>query len=212
MRLSGFLVSTLAALAAANEPDTTTISFFGDDDSGVNIGAYSSTAGRVVGIDKYATTYEIGCMEGADKCALNHPATMVQGDTTFSISMQVTVTTGGATGHLTAVESCSFTRLSESAVCTWSLDYTAMQDDLTVSESTSGTQSVPSNLVTYHPLTVTDGIYAFKANATASTSPVKITPTASTASTGGAVAAMKPLITAAPVGAAAALAAFAAML
>ncbi|KAJ6179516.1 hypothetical protein N7519_009977 [Penicillium mononematosum] len=209
MRLSCFLVSTLAALAAANEPSTTTISFFGDDDSGVNIGAYSSTIGRVVGTDKYATTYEIGCMEGADKCALNHPATMVQGDTTFSISMQVTVVTGGATGHLTAVESCSFTRLSESAVCTWSLDYTAMKDDLTVSESTSSTQSVPSDLVTYHPLTVTDGTYAFKANATASTSPGKITPTAST---GGAVAAVKPLITAAPMGAAAAIAAFAAML
>ncbi|CAG7935072.1 unnamed protein product [Penicillium nalgiovense] len=209
MRSSWFLVSTLAALAAANEPGTTTISFFGDNDSGVNIGAYSSTAARVVGIDKYATTYEIGCMEGADKCALNHPATMIQGDTTFSISMQVTVVTSGATGHATAVESCSFTRLSESAMCTWSLDYTAIVDGRSVSESTSSTQSIPSYSVTYHPLTITDGAYAFKANATASTSPVKITPTAST---GGAVAAAKPLITAAPIGAAAALAAFAAML
>ncbi|CAG8890938.1 unnamed protein product [Penicillium egyptiacum] len=209
MHSSWFLLSALVALAAADEPGTTTISYFGDNDSGVNIGAYSSTAARVVGIDKYATTYEIACMEGAAKCALNHPATMIQGDTTFSISLEVTVVTGGGTGKATAVESCSFTRVSESAVCTWSLAYTGIKDDLTVSESSSSTQTIPSHSVTYHPLTITDGVYAFKANATASTSPVKITPTAST---GGAAAAAKPLITAAPLGAAAAVAAFAAML
>ncbi|KAJ5790687.1 uncharacterized protein N7518_007698 [Penicillium psychrosexuale] len=210
MRSSWFLVSLLAALTAADEPSTTTISYFGiDNPYGANIGAYSSTAARVVGIDKYATTYEIACMAGASKCALNRPATLIQGDATYSVSLEVTVVTKGATAQATAVESCSFTRLSESARCTWKYEYTAFEGDHTISDSTSSTQSIPSYSVVYHPLTVTDGIYAFKANATGSLTPVKITPTASTA---GAAAAAKPLITAAPLGAVAAAAAFAAML
>lgn len=210
MRASWFLISTLAALATADEPGTTTISYFGvDNNNGVNIGAYSSTAARVVGVDKHATTYEIACLKGASKCALNHPATMIQGDTTFSISMEITVVTSGGTAHATAIESCSFTRVSESAVCTFGFDYSVSLDGQTVSTSTSSTQSIPSYSVTYHALTITDGVYALKADATGSASPVKVTPTAST---GGAAAAAKPLITAAPLGAAAALAAFAAML
>ncbi|KAJ5501275.1 hypothetical protein PEX2_094730 [Penicillium expansum] len=209
MRSSWFLLSALAALGAADEPSKTTISYFGvDNDSGANLGAYSSTAARVVGINKYATTYEIACISGAAKCALHHPATLIQGDATYSVSLEATVVTSGATAHATAVESCTFTHKSESAVCSWSLAYTGMQGDVTISDSASSTQSIPASLVTYKPLTITDGVYALTADATGSTSAVKITPTAST---GGVAAAAKPLITAAPLGAAAALA-FAAMI
>lgn len=208
MRSSWFLLSALAALSAAAEPGTTTISYFAiDNDSGADLGAYSSTAGRVVGIDKYATTYEIACLPGASKCALHHPATLIQGDATYSVSLEAIMVTSGLTAYATAVESCSFTRVSESAVCTWSLAYTGIQGTTTISDSASSTQSIPSSLITYKPLTITNGVYSLTAGATTSTSPVNITPTAST---GGVAAAAKPLITAAPLGAAAV--AFAAML
>ncbi|KAF7525805.1 hypothetical protein PCG10_004555 [Penicillium crustosum] len=217
MRSSWSLLSALAALAAAADPSTTTISYFAidNDSGGADLGAYSSTAGRVVGIDKYATTYEIACLPSASKCALKNPATLIQGDATYSVSLEAILVTSGTTAHATAVESCSFTRVSESAVCSWSLAYTGIVGSTTVSDSASSTQSIPSSLITYKPLTITNGVYALTADATASTSPVKITTTpastASTASTGGAAAAAKPLITAAPLGAAAAVA-FAAML
>ncbi|CAI7676661.1 unnamed protein product [Penicillium palitans] len=193
MRSSWFLLSALAALAAAAEPSTTTISYFAidNDSGGADLGAYSSTAGRVVGIDKYATTYEIACLSGASKCALKNPATLIQGDATYSVSLEAIMVTNGTTAHATAVESCSFTHVSESAVCSWSLAYTGI------------------------PLTITNGVSYLTADATTSTSPVKSTTTpSSTASTGGVAAAAKPLITTAPLGAAAAAAAvaFAAML
>ncbi|KAJ5529701.1 hypothetical protein N7527_003094 [Penicillium freii] len=239
MRSSWFLLSALAALTAAAEPSTTTISYFAidNDSGGADLGVYSSTAGRVVGIDKYATTYEIACLPGASKCALQHPATLIQGDATYSVSLEAILVTSGNTAHATAVESCSFTRVSESAVCSWSLAYTGIVGTTTISDSASSTQSIPSSLITYKPLTITNGVYALTADATASTSPVKITPTASastaststdststaststaststastsTASTGGVAAAAKPLITAAPL--CAAVVAFAAML
>jgi hypothetical protein len=206
MRMNLFLASALAALATAAEPSTTTVSYFGieADLPYVNIGSYTSTAARVAGIDKYATTYEIACMKGADKCAIHHPLTLVQGPTTFSFSGQVTITTAGGTGVATNVMACSFTHSSESVSCSWSAAVTASVEGYTtsISASESSTSIEPSS-VSYSALTVTDGIYAFTADATASASAVQITAT-------GAAAAAKPLITAAPLGAAAA-AAFAAM-
>lgn len=215
MRSSWFLLSALVALAAAAEPSTTTISYFAidNDSGGADLGAYSSTAGRVIGIDKYATTYEIACLSGASKCALKNPATLIQGDATYSVSLEAIMVTNGTTAHATAVESCSFTRVSESAVCSWSLAYTGIVGTATTSASASSTQSIPSSLITYKPLTITNGVSYLTADATTSTSPVKSTTTpSSTASTGGVAAAAKPLITAAPLGAAAAAVAFAAML
>ncbi|KAJ5373200.1 hypothetical protein N7517_005206 [Penicillium concentricum] len=210
MRSSWLLVSALTALAAADEAGTTVINYFGVESAinGVALGGYTSTAARVVAVGKHATTYEIACLKDASECALHHPATIVQGPTTYSASIEATVSTGGAQAVATGIEQCSFTHASESAVCTWSVAYTASQGDLTISDSTSSTQSIPASSVSYHPLTVTDGVYALTGSATASASGVKVTPTAST---GAAAGAAKPLITAAPLGAAA-LAAFAAMI
>ncbi|KAJ5294740.1 hypothetical protein PENANT_c014G01699 [Penicillium antarcticum] len=206
MRMNLFLTSALAALASAADPSTTTVSYFAID-AGLDyasLGDYTSTAARVVGIDKYATTYEIACMRGADKCAIHHPLTMVQGPETFSFSGQVTVTTAGGTGVATNVMDCSFTHTSESVSCSWSIAITASAQGYTTSTSASDSStSVEPSSVQYSALTVTDGIYAFTANATASASAVAITAT-------GAAGPAKPLITAAPLGAAAA-AAFAAM-
>ncbi|KAJ5996712.1 hypothetical protein N7522_008372 [Penicillium canescens] len=206
MRMNLFLASALAALATAAEPSTTTVSYFGveADLPYVNLGSYTSTAARVAGIDKYATTYEIACMKDADKCAIHHPLTLVQGPTTFSFSGEVTVTTAGGTGVATNVMACSFTHSSESVSCSWSAAITASVQGYTTSISASDSStSIEPTSVSYSALTVTDGIYAFTADATASASAVQITAT-------GAAAAAKPLITAAPLGAAAA-AAFAAM-
>ncbi|KAJ6082095.1 hypothetical protein N7499_006969 [Penicillium canescens] len=206
MRMNLFLASALAALATAAEPSTTTVSYFGveADLPYVNLGSYTSTAARVAGIDKYATTYEIACMKDADKCAIHHPLTLVQGPTTFSFSGEVTVTTAGGTGVATNIMACSFTHSSESVSCSWSAAITASVQGYTTSISASDSStSIEPTSVSYSDLTVTDGIYAFTADATASASAVQITAT-------GAAAAAKPLITAAPLGAAAA-AAFAAM-
>ncbi|KAJ5787723.1 hypothetical protein N7457_002713 [Penicillium paradoxum] len=199
MRATWFLASTLAALVAA-EAGTTTVSYLGtENEGGADISQYTSTAARIIGIDKHATTYEIGCLPDAKECAFHVPATLIQGPNTFSISMQMTLSGEGVTAKATAVEECSFTRFSESVSCTWSLGYTASQGAVTDSTRTSGTMTIPSESITYQPLKVTDGAYALTANATASATPETITPTASA---GGAAGAIKPLITAAPLGAA----------
>ncbi|OQE41864.1 hypothetical protein PENCOP_c004G01694 [Penicillium coprophilum] len=210
MRSSLFLVSALAALAAAEEAGTTVIKYFGVSNpvNGIALNGYTSTAARVIAVGKHATTYEIACLKDASQCALHHPATIVQGSTTYSASIEATVATGGATAVLTGVEQCSFTHVSESAVCSWSVAYTASKDDYTLSDSSSSIESIPASSISYHPLTITDGVYALTGDATASASAVKVTPTASS---GAAAGAAKPLITAAPLGAAA-LAAFAAMI
>jgi hypothetical protein len=211
MRASWILASTLTALAAAADPATTTISYFGiGQEGGANIAAYTSTAARVVGIDKYATTYEITCQKGAKECALVAPATIIQGENTFSVSLAAVISTGGATAHATAIESCTFKHFSESASCSWTLDYKASADGITESTLTSGTTSIPSQAVTYMPLGVTDGLYAFTADATASASAVTITPTITPTSSEAGAGVARPLITAAPFGAA--VAALAAML
>ncbi|KAJ5504362.1 hypothetical protein N7463_007236 [Penicillium fimorum] len=63
MRMIWFLASTITALAAAAEPSTTTISYLAYSNyTDADIGGFTNTAGRVIGIDKYATspstTYE----------------------------------------------------------------------------------------------------------------------------------------------------------
>ncbi|KAJ5473892.1 hypothetical protein N7475_003458 [Penicillium sp. IBT 31633x] len=216
MRASWILASTLTALAAAADssntaaaPGTTAITYFSsEDETGMDLSSSENDfAARVIGISEQATTYEISCAKSAKQCTLQSPITMTQGPETYSVSMVGSTKTGGAEGHVTVVQACSFTQSSESAVCSWTLDITASQGGNTISTVTSGTESIEPESVTYRTLEITDGVYAFTAEATGSASPVKIT---ATASAGGAGAA-KPLITAAPLGAAA-VAAFAAML
>ena len=216
MRTAWFLASTLAAFVAA-DASTTTVSVFGIEyDYGYGVGpdAYTSTAARVVAIDKYATTYEIACLSGAPQsaCAINSktPMTLIQGPTTYSYSGEATISTDGAVGVATGIVDCSFTQTSQSVSCSWSFAVTASSSDFTFSTSTSDpSMTIDPDMVSYYALEVTAGLDAFTAGATASASPVKVTSTST--SKAGANAFAKPMITAAPLGAAA-VAALAAML
>jgi hypothetical protein len=201
MRPSLILTSALATLVAADS-STTTVSYFGLDSGtntfGADPGAYTSTAARVIGSDSTATTYEIGCLKGAAKCALPHSATLIQGPATYSMSGEYSIQTLGATGIITDVEECSFTHTSESVSCSWSVAFTVSSGDITVSTSNiDSSTSIAPESVKWRALEVTAGA----ATSTASGSGTKAT--AGATSTGAAAAIAKPLITAAPMGAAA---------
>ncbi|KAJ5872387.1 uncharacterized protein N7529_004740 [Penicillium soppii] len=216
MRPSLILTSVLATLVAADS-STTTISYFGLDSGtntyGADPGAYTSTAARVIGSDSTATTYEIGCLKGAAKCALPHSVTLIQGPATYSMSGEYSIQTLGATGIITDVEECSFTHTSESVSCSWSVAFTVSSGDITVSTSNiDSSTSIAPESVKWRALEVTAGA----ATSTASGSGTKATSgatstasgsgtkaTAGATSTGAAAAIAKPLITAAPMGAAA---------
>ena len=85
MRLILFFeaIFMFVALAIANSP--TVISYLAFSASNYDkLGAYSSTVSWVIGIDKYATTYEIGCMKSAAECGYPHSISMIQGPNTWA--------------------------------------------------------------------------------------------------------------------------------
>jgi hypothetical protein len=217
MRPSFILASAFAALAAA-ESGTSTISYFGLNADintyGARPGAYTSTAASLVGSDSTATTYEIACMKGASKCALPHPMTLIQGPATYSMSGEISIETMGATGIITDVEECSFTHMSESVSCSWSVDFTVSSGDITVSTSNiDSSTSIAPDSVSWRTIDVTAGLDAATSTTSGSTtgattgaasteaSTAGATSTGAT-STGAAGAHARPLITAAPMGAA----------
>lgn len=215
-----FALFVLAALAVADS-STTTISYFGLDYSaktyGADPGAYTSTAASVVGSDSTATTYEIRCQKGAEKCALPHPVTLVQGSATYSMSGEYSIETMGATGIITDIEACTFTHTSESASCSWSVDFTISSGDLTLSTSNSNSSTVVPKSVSWRALEITAGAdeltsttsgSATKTTAGAASTTEAATGAASTGATTagatstGAAPRAYPLATAAPMGAA----------
>lgn len=205
MRLTIFLASALATLATADSKNTT-VKYFGLDSEintyGASPGAYTRTAAHVIGSDSTATTYEIGCLKGAEKCALSHPITLIQGSATYSMSGEYSIETMGATGIITDVEECTFTHSSESVSCSWSVAFTVSSGDITVSTSDShSSTSIAPESISWRTLDVTGNAGAIvTAN---SGSAATTTEAASTGATSTAAAAhMKPLITAAPMGAA----------
>ncbi|KAJ5362702.1 hypothetical protein N7541_003546 [Penicillium brevicompactum] len=224
MRPTQLITFALAALAAADS-STTTVNYFGLDSNvnsyGADPGAYTSTAASVVGSDSTATTYEIECLKGAEKCALPHPITMIQGPATYSLSGEYSIVTMGATGIITDIEECVFTHSSESVSCSWSVAFTVSSGDLTVSTSMSNSStSIAPELVSWRTLDVTagadevtstssgstteaTGATTGAASTGASTAGATSTEASSTAATStGAAPRMKPLATAAPMGAA----------
>ncbi|KAJ5375049.1 hypothetical protein N7517_007055 [Penicillium concentricum] len=201
MRVIWFLASTLSVLVAAAEPSTRTISYFAyRNHTDADIGDFTSLAGRIIAIDKYATTYEVACMKSGTGCPLHTPATIVQGDATYSVSFHASTVNGSATSHMTAVQTCIFTHSSESAVCSSSYQIASVGGGFTRAQLFSSTASIALQSIGYKTMQVTDGIYAFTADATASATAVGVL------STGVAAAAVKPLITTAPLAAAAAAA------
>lgn len=204
MRFTLFLAVTLAALAAGKSNDddsTTTVGYFGIGSGLANeIGPFwfTSTAASVAGVNAVATTYEIQCLSGAPKsdCQIEskHPWTLIQGPATYNFDASFTYSTHDMIATYTETADCSFTSYSESASCSWSVSATGSSSGGNLASSTSSTNTnIPTDSVSYWKLEVTGGVSSFTA------------PQA-TKTPDAAVAAAKPLITAAPLGAAAAVA------
>ncbi|KAL5362853.1 hypothetical protein BJX96DRAFT_109841 [Aspergillus floccosus] len=201
MQLLPLLVGVLSAATAVSADDakTTTIGFFVADVFSVTIPAYDSTAASVAGINALATTYHIKCLDGAPKsdCQIETPWTMIQGESTFSFTGVYTSGTA-STDAVTATRDleCTFSSYSVSASCSLSYAATGSWDATAYSTSTStSTKNIPTESVTFYALEVTGGVDSFTAPAATKTPDAAV-----------ALPAAKPLITAAPVGAAAALA------
>ncbi|EAU34250.1 predicted protein [Aspergillus terreus NIH2624] len=201
MQLFALLVGVLSAATAVSADDakTTTIGYFGADVFTVEIPRYDSTAASVAGINALATTYHIKCLDGAPKsdCQIATPWTMIQGESTFSLTGVYTYGTT-ATAAVTATRdiNCAFSSYSVSASCSFSFAATGSWDATAYSTSTSSsTKNIPTESVTFYELEVTGGVDSFTAPAATKT------PDAAAA-----LPAAQPLITAAPIGAAAALA------
>ena len=193
MQLS-LLMPMLAALASAQS--TTVVSIFeggaNDTSGGVTFSMAKSLGGSVVGINADYTTYEVECMSGAatSDCSVDEPYTLLAGPTTLSYSKPLPISVYGTTVTVDQDVHCSFTHTSESAVCT---DTQSMSLD-GQSTSTVLTTSIPSKDVFYYPITITAGVSKFNS------------PQA-TQAPNAAARAHHPVVTAAPLGAAAALAA-----
>ncbi|KAG2415027.1 hypothetical protein HFD88_006217 [Aspergillus terreus] len=190
MRLSSLLMPALAAMAAAQS--TTVVSIFEAvaDNPYLSYSTYTSLGGSIVGADAHATTYKIGCMSGAPKsvCSIDTPYEVIAGPTTLSYARTMPVEVYGVTVSVGQDVACSFTRTSESAVCTVTADVKSGH----ISTAITSTQSFETDEIFYSPVTVTEGLSRLNAPQATGTSE-------------GAAGAHRPLITAAPLGAAAAL-------
>jgi hypothetical protein len=194
MHFSSLLVPAVAALTAAQSTTVVSIfeAFVDNPYLSVSYSTPASLAGSVVGINAQATTYKVACMSGAPKsdCSVDKPYTIVAGPTTLSFSQTFPVEVYGFTMSASENVACSFTHTSESAVCT----VTAAVTSGGQSTSATSTKTIPTNDVFYKPITITGGLSLFNS------------PQA-TEIPGAAAGPHRALVTAAPLGAAAALAA-----
>ncbi|KAJ5918771.1 hypothetical protein N7454_009915 [Penicillium verhagenii] len=205
MHATFFLASTLAALAAATA-SSTTISYLGASVTGdVDLSKYTSIVGSVVAADETATTYDIRCQEGVDSslCAISSatPWKLVQGPATYSFSANEKISTEGGVADIFATVACSFTHTSESVSCAESVSFDLSIDGYSTASSTNvPSVTIDADQVSYHVLTVTGGLDILKSAATA------------TATSVSSKDAAQPQVTAAPLFAALAAAAAAAMI
>ncbi|KAL4892312.1 hypothetical protein BDV59DRAFT_202815 [Aspergillus ambiguus] len=192
MRLSSVLVPALGALATAQS--TTVVSIFEAfaENPYLTVSTYTSLAGSVMGINAEATTYQVACMDGAAKseCSIDQPYTVIAGPTTVSFSQTIPIDVYGATATATQDVACSFTHSSESAKCT----ITAGVASGDISTTVSSTKSFATDEVFYNPVTVTGGLSLFNSPKATEVPDAAAGPN-------------RPLVTAAPLGAAVALAA-----
>jgi hypothetical protein len=198
---ASLLLLTAAAFSGmvAADSTTTTVGFFGAPFD-ITIPLYTSTGASVAGINAVATTYAVSCLDGAPKsdCHIDHPWTIIQGPTTFSLTGVYTAwSTGKNAVTVTRSEKCSFTHYTESASCSVSYRATGTAQGTSYSTATSGASSFAAKSITYYQLPVTGGLSSFTAPQATQT------PGAAAAAAGPA----RALITAAPLLAAAAAAA-----
>lgn len=204
MRTSFIVAAALTALGAQADSSSTIVGFFAPnwDVTVPNYGGYTSTAASLAALDTKAATYHVGCVSDAPKTDCDYPSswTIVQGPATVSVTaVYIASTSGKANYDLTVTESyeCSLKSSTQSASCTMSVGITGSLNGAKYSSSTStsATYTTAPMSELYDQLTVTAGLSSLTATAT---------------KTGGAVAATGiagSMITAAPVVAAAAVAA-----
>ncbi|KKK12814.1 hypothetical protein ARAM_001178 [Aspergillus rambellii] len=205
MLTSFLLVAALSTLAVKADDSSSIIGYFSPswDATLMQYGGWTSTAASVAGINAVATTYEVGCRKNAPAtdCDISHSWTIIQGPETVSLTGQYIASTSGkeTSYDLTVTQSyeCALKSWTESASCTMSVGITGDLDGASYASSTSSqaTYSPVPTTEYYYRLTVTGGLDSF---------------TAPQATQTPGAAAGKPvgaLITAAPVLAAAAVAA-----
>ncbi|KAJ5605156.1 hypothetical protein N7510_010310 [Penicillium lagena] len=194
MHFPSLLVPALAALTAAQS--TTVISIFEafieNPYIPVTYSTYASLGGSVVAINAEATTYKVACMSGAPKsdCNVREPYTIVAGPTTISFAQTFPFDIYGVSGTANEDIACSFTHSTESAQCIATVAITSGD----VSTSTTSTISVPTDDISYKPITITGGLSLFNSPQATETPDAAAGP-------------HRALVTAAPLGAAAAIAA-----
>lgn len=195
MRPSAFLASALAALVAA---DSTTTKGFIYPAWHVTIPYYDSIAASVAGINALATTYQIKCMDGANSldCNIKTPWTLIQGPATVSFTGVYTADATGKNGvTVTRAWNCALKSYTESASCTMSYQASGTVGGTGYSTSTSSSnKNLPTDQLTSGGLVVTGGVASFTASQATQTP------------SGAAAAPARAMITAAPLGAAAAIA------
>ncbi|KAJ5832503.1 hypothetical protein N7474_000814 [Penicillium riverlandense] len=197
MLFAAFLATVLGALVAA---DGVTIvpEFAAEWATDLTIMGYASTAASVAGINALYTTYHINCLDDAPKtdCQIDTPWTLIEGPGTYSVTGVYTGWSSGDGNAVTATRliDCTFTSSSLSASCSANYKATGTIEGLSYSTSTAvSTSSIPTDSITYLAMYITAGAKSF-------------TEPQATQTPGAAFAAAKPLITAAPLGAAAAVA------
>lgn len=193
MHFSTLLVPALAAFASAQS--TTVVSIFeaivNDTPYSISYSMEQSVGASVVGVNADYTTYAVDCMSGApiSECSIDTPYTILAGPTTLSYSKPLPIDIGGTIVTVNQDVQCSFTHKSESAVCTGS-EKVSFEGHHT---ATVVTKSIPTQDVTFMAITVTAGLSKFNS------------PQA-TQAPNAAAGSQHPMVTAAPLGAAAALA------
>ncbi|KAJ5761008.1 hypothetical protein N7520_008164 [Penicillium odoratum] len=172
MRASWLIASTLAAFAAADASSTVVSYFAASITADVDISKYTSIAASVYAIDRTATTYDVRCQSGVAKslCAIDSqtPWRLIQGPETYSFSAFEKINTDGGVADVLATVACSFTHTSQSVSCDQSISFDVSYNGVSTAYSTHvPSTTIDADSVSYAPLTVTAGLQAFSAGATA---------------------------------------------
>ncbi|KAJ5476778.1 hypothetical protein N7475_002507 [Penicillium sp. IBT 31633x] len=205
MKTSFILAAALATLGArADDSSSTIIGYFVPswDATMLKNGGWTSTAASLVGINAEAATYHVGCRKGAPKTDCNYPTSMtiLQGPETVNVNRKYIATAADDSDNydITVTESyeCSLQASTESASCTMSVSMSGSLDGAKYESSTSSSATYTTAPISnsYYKLTVTAGLSSFTAPEATETADAAAGPA-------------RALITAAPMAAAAAVAA-----
>ncbi|PYH92384.1 hypothetical protein BO71DRAFT_301478, partial [Aspergillus ellipticus CBS 707.79] len=161
--LTLLLTLTPPTHASDKSSSSTTVGILIPDWS-VTIPSYASTAASVTAINALETTYLVSCLASAPTslCHIEHPWTIIQGETTASLTGVYTAWSSGSDA-VTATRdlACSFTSRTESVSCTLSYKATGTFDGSSYATSTSTKGKFATDQVEYDQLLVTGGVESF---------------------------------------------------